>query len=172
MSIDPRALTLPTEHTRERMIADFSWLRHRKTRNHRIAVAGVVIALALGSTAGGLAIARATQAVINNSAECYASASTSSAHFPSVNAAGNPNAKTAIPISQQVSQAIDACGASWRIGSFEADQAHIPAGKEFLIPTLVACRLADGRIGVFPSDASPVQACARLNLATPTRRLP
>ena len=169
MSTDPRVLTLPTEEMRDRMVADFSRLRHRKTRNHRFAAAGVIVVLALGSTAGGLAIARATQAVINNSAECFGTASTSSPHFPTVNAAGDPDTKAAIPISEQVAQAIDGCGAAWRIGSFEPDQAHIPAGKLFPIPTLVACRLADGRIGVFPSDKPAAKACADLDLATPER---
>lgn len=160
---------LPSEATRERMLSDFSALRHRKTRNHRFAGAAVFLILALGTTAGGLAIARAPQAVINNATECYGSANTNSTHFPSVNVGGDPTTQTATPVSQRVTQAIDGCGASWRIGEFESDQTKIPAGKLFTIPTLVACQLADGRVGVFPSGKSATVLCSELELALPQK---
>jgi hypothetical protein len=164
---EPTVLRLPTDAKRQQMLSEFAALRRRKTRNHRVALMGAVALLAVGSTAGALAIARAPQAVINNATECYGAADLNSTHFPSVNVVGDPQSKQARPVSERVAQGIDGCAASWRIGTFEANQSSIPAGKLFAVPRLVACQLPDGRVGIFPSGKSAKDLCADLDLALP-----
>jgi len=137
----------------------------RRTRKHRLIALGIAGSLALGTTAGAIAIARAPQGQINYLADCYASADLGARHATSVYAPGDPNSKTPTPLPQRISLAEDMCAATWRIGTFSPGGST--ADREFPVPNLETCQLPDGRLGVFPSDLAPSELCSRLGLTSP-----
>jgi hypothetical protein len=164
-------LTLPSDADLERMLSatmgTISEKGRRKTRKHRIAAIALAGIVAIGCTAGGLAIARASQGAINYTAECYGAADTNSTHFTSFYLPGDITTRSATPLAERISLAKEQCAASWRIGTFEKDRSSIPEGKTFTVPDLVACQLPDDRLGIFPSSKPPAEACSALELATP-----
>ncbi len=164
-------LTLPSDADLERMLSatmgTIAEKGRRKTRKHRIAAIGLAGIVAIGCTAGGLAIARASQGAINYTAECYGAADTNSTHFTSFYLPGDITTRAATPLAERISLAKEQCAASWRIGTFEKDRSSIPEGKTFTVPDLVACQLPDDRLGIFPSSKPPAETCSALELATP-----
>ena len=164
-------LTLPSDADLERMLSatmgTIAEKRRRTTKKHRIAAVGLAAVVALGCTAAGLAIARASQGAISYTAECYGAADTNSMHFTSFYLPGDINAKAATPVAERISLATEQCAASWSVGTFEKDLSSIPEGKTFTVPDLVACQLPDDRLGIFPSSKPPAETCSALELATP-----
>lgn len=64
--------------------------------------------------------------------------------------------------------ALDICAGGWQQGRFSATDPKIsldpkPAPWDYRVPSLVACVLPDGTVGVFPGDAT---TCASLDLPT------
>lgn len=137
----------------------------RRTRKHRLIALGIAGTIALGTTAGAIAIARAPQGQINYVADCYASADLGSRHATSAYLPGDQSAKTPTPLKQRVSLAEDMCAATWRIGTFSPGGST--ADREFPVPNLETCQLPDGRLGVFPSDLAANELCSQLGLTSP-----
>ncbi|NUU06417.1 hypothetical protein [Leifsonia sp. C5G2] len=137
----------------------------RRTRKHRLIAMGIAGTLALGTTAGAIAIARASQGQINYLMDCYASADLDSRHATSVYLPGDQSSKTPTPLSERVTLAEDMCAATWRIGSFSPGGST--SDREFPVPDLQTCQLPDGRLGVFPSELAASELCTRLGLASP-----
>lgn len=137
----------------------------RRTRKHRLIAMGIAGSLALGTTAGAIAIARAPQGQINYVADCYASADLDARHATSVYGPGDQGSKVPTPLSERISLAEDMCAATWRIGSFSPGGST--ADREFPVPNLKTCQLPDGRLGVFPSDLAASELCTRLGLTSP-----
>lgn len=164
-------LTPPSDADLERML--FATMEtiaergRRRTRRHRVAAIGIAGMVAIGCTAGGLAIASASQGAISYTAECYGAADTNSTHFTSFYLPGDITTRAATPLAERVSLAKEQCAASWQIGTFEKDRSSIPEGKTFPVPNLVACQLPDNRLGIFPSSKPTAETCSALALATP-----
>jgi len=137
----------------------------RKTRKHRLIALGIAGSLALGTTAGAIAVARASQGQINYLMDCYSSADVNSRHATSVYLPGDLSSKTPTPLSERIRLAEDMCAATWRLGSFSPGGST--ADREFPVPELQTCQLPDGRLGVFPSDLAASELCTRLGLASP-----
>lgn len=137
----------------------------RRTRRHRLAAIGIAGALVAGTTAGGIAIARASQGQINDTVECYATADLGSEHFTSAYQPGDLNATTPTPLDERVALAVDQCAAGWRTGAF------LPGPPQSVddepVPSLEACQLPDGRLAVFPSERALAKLCAGLGLSLP-----
>lgn len=140
--------------------------KQRKTRLHRIAALGTIGVLALGTTAGAMVVTQASQAQ-RNMVECYESADLNSRQISSIHLPAEGTPESVITGDDRIMLAVDMCGATWRIGAFEADPGAARPGQTFPIPDLVACQLLDGRIGVFPSEKSPEEQCRSLGLAVP-----
>lgn len=153
------------EHLKQGMLGAVAADDRRRTRRHRLIALGIAGSLVAGTTAGAIAVARATQGQINNLVECYASADLGSEHATSVYAPGDLNAKTPSPIEDRIALAKDQCAAAWRIGSFSPGGAS--RTEEFPIPNLEACQLPDARLAVFPSDLAVRELCSRLGLTIP-----
>lgn len=167
---DHKATGLPAAEDLNLMLNDILLTiadrRRRKTRLHRIAAIGTIGILALGTTAGAIIVAQATPIQMNR-VECYRSADLSSEHISSMHLPADKAIEVATPVDDRVILAIDMCGASWRIGTFEADPTAVQPGQTFSIPNLVACELRDSRIAVFPSERSAEEQCLSLGLAVP-----
>lgn len=171
MTDTPSRLTLPSDADLERMLSAtmgaITAKGRRKTKKHRLAAIGLVGLLALGSTAAGIAIARASQGAINYTAVCFAAADTNSTHFATLYLPGDLKEQQATPVAERVRLATEQCAASWAVGTFEKNRSSIPEGTTFPVPNLVACQLPDERLGIFPSKTSPAETCSALQLATP-----
>ncbi|RFA07656.1 hypothetical protein B7R21_15920 [Subtercola boreus] len=171
MTIQHTPNSLPSDSDYARMKVDlFTTITVReraRTKKHRLAALGIAGALALGTTAGALVIAQASQGQINYTAECYGAADLTSTHFTTLYLPGDQTTEQATPLAERTALAIDQCSASWVVGTFEQDRANIPAGKMFPTPLLIACQLPDHRLGVFPSTEPAQVVCARLGLSTP-----
>lgn len=160
---------LPTDdrfdQLKQSMFAEIARTERRRTRKHRLVALGIAGSIALGTTAGAIAIAEASQGQINYTADCYAAADLGARHGTSLYAPGDLDAKKPTPIGERVSLAEEMCAATWRIGTFS------PGGststKEFPVPDLETCQLPDGRLAVFPSDLAASELCPRLGLASP-----
>jgi len=137
----------------------------RRTRKHRLIALGIAGSLALGTTAGAVAIAQAPQGQINYVADCYAGADLNSRHATSAYLPGDQNAKTPTPLQERIGLAEDMCAATWRIGTFSPGGST--ATREFPVPNLKTCQLPDGRLGVFPSDLAVSELCPQLGLTSP-----
>jgi hypothetical protein len=138
--------------------------RVRTLRHRTVAITSAVVLL-LSGTGGALAIAQATP-TMKNVAECYSAADMNSRHTSAVLVAPNgqaaPNPTDA---EQRARMGEELCGAVWRIGQLETDPNAADTGRQFPVPTLVACTLPDGRFGYFPTDEAANDTCSRLGLA-------
>lgn len=148
-----------------RVLETIDAVDRQRTRNHRLIALGIAGSLALGTTAGAVAIAQAPQGQINYVADCYASVDLNSRHATSAYLPGDQNAKSPTPLQQRIHLAEDMCAATWRIGTFSPGGAT--ATREFPVPNLETCQLPDGRLGVFPSDLAVSELCSQLGLTSP-----
>ncbi|MFF2053462.1 hypothetical protein ACFVU2_17810 [Leifsonia sp. NPDC058194] len=137
----------------------------RRTRRHRLAAIGIAGALVAGTTAGGIAIARASQGQINYLVDCYDAADLGSRHGTSVYLPGDLDEKTPTPIDERVALAEEQCAAGWRAG--DGRSASMSDGKVHPVPHLETCQLPDGRLAVFPSEVALAELCAKLGLSVP-----
>lgn len=137
----------------------------RRTRRHRLAAIGIAGALVAGTTAGAIAVARASQGQINYLVDCYSAADLGSRHGTSVWAPGDLDEKTPTPIAERIALAEDQCAATWRTGVFDPDGGT--DGGEHPVPDLETCQLPDGRLAVFPSELAVKELCTKLGLALP-----
>jgi hypothetical protein len=153
------------DQIKNRILDEIAVDDRRRTRTHRLIALGIAGGLALGTTAGAIAIAQAPQGQINYVADCYASADLNARHATSVYLPGDQNAEAPTPLQQRIDLAEDMCAATWRIGSFSPGGST--ADREFPVPDLTTCQLPDGRLGVFPSDLAARELCTRLGLTSP-----
>ena len=130
--------------------------RHRgQVLRHRLAAVAVVIAVAGAGVAAGT-VANPTQERIV--ADCYSSASTSSAMVP---AAFAQKQHSAHPSRAVVASAVDQCGALWQAGV---------VGKSTTPPKLQACLADNLVIAVFPrrnAVGSVSQFCESRGMSAP-----
>lgn len=136
----------------------------RRTRKHRLLALGIAGAVAAATTAGAVAIARASQGQINYTADCYAAASLDSQHGTSLYLPGDQTSKRATPLAERVRLAEAMCAETWRIGTFSSTPG---ADGSYPVPDLTVCQLPDDRLAVFPSARPPGQLCPDLGLTTP-----
>lgn len=148
----------------------------RRTRRHRLAAIGIAGALVAGTTAGAIAVARASQGQINYLVDCYGAADLGARHGTSVWAPGDLDEKSPTPIAERIALAEDQCAATWRTGVFEPGGGTSDgsdgtgtgtSGDEHPVPDLKTCQLPDGRLAVFPSELAVKELCSRLGLAPP-----
>lgn len=135
----------------------------RRTRRHRWAAVGIAGALVAGTTAGAVAVARASQGQIDYTADCYAAADLGSRHGTSLYLPGDLDEKTPTPLAERVALAEDMCAASWRTGAFLGKVVT----EDQPVPPLETCQLPDGRLATFPSELALAELCSRLGLAVP-----
>ncbi|GIT79629.1 hypothetical protein LLS1_12980 [Leifsonia sp. LS1] len=154
------------EELRDRLLDTIATDDRRRTRRHRLAAIGIAGVLVAGTTAGGIAIARASQGEINDTVECYGTADLNGPSFTSAWQPGDLEATTPTPLEQRIALAEDQCAAGWRIGSFRPQGSSSDADEP--VPALKACQLPDGRLAVFPSERAVADLCARLGLSLPT----
>jgi hypothetical protein len=137
----------------------------RRTRRHRLAAIGIAGALVAGTTAGAIAIARASQGQINYLTDCYGADDLGSRHATSVWLPGDMSEKTPTPVAERIALAEDICAATWRVGTFRPEGSSADADEP--VPHLATCQLPDGRLGVFPSEQAVAELCSRLGLTIP-----
>ncbi len=130
----------------------------QQRRRHRPILIGTISAVALATTAGGIAVVQANTAQLNNQTRCFSAWSTTSEFYDSVdisdpNHQTNPDLK---PLGQRVADAIESCEAGWRSGLWPT---KTPPGP------LKACQLNDGRIAVLPQETG--QGCKDLGISEP-----
>ncbi|MDM4764291.1 hypothetical protein QT381_14890 [Galbitalea sp. SE-J8] len=155
-----------TDRMLDRITASIEGRARRRTRRHRVVALAGVATIALAATAGALVVRQAT-GVERNIAECYAAASLDAQHTGAVlGAPVGENAPALVDDRARIAQGLDMCAAAWRLGQFEPDPDAAGSGREFTVPPLVPCVLADGRFGYFPSANADV--CSRLGLGSPS----
>lgn len=135
----------------------------KRTRRHRLVAISAAFIVALGTTAGAIAIAAAPQGQINYTTDCYAAADLGSRHGTSTYLPGNQADTTPTPLEERISLATQQCAATWSVGTFAKTGTDGP----FTVPHLVACQLPDERLAVFPSSGSVDTTCSTLGLSTP-----
>lgn len=134
----------------------------RRSHTKRAAVVGAVLVGALGATGGTLAVIQANKADIDGSIRCFVATNTAADYTdvaePPVDGSGAEPTITA--------RAVDVCGAMWRAGRVthgKLESPDDPNSGNNPVPSLTACRLRDGIIGVFPSIPD-ADTCLELGL--------
>jgi hypothetical protein len=153
------------DEIKERLFGAIAADDRRRTRTHRLIALGVAGAIVAGTTAGAIAIARASQGQINYTTDCYAAADLGSRHGTSVLGTADLGTKSPTPLEERIRLAEEMCAATWRIGTFSPEGSSSTADEP--VPNLETCELPDGRLAVFPSDLAVRELCSRLGLTIP-----
>lgn len=136
--------------------------RRRRTR-HAVVIGGVLVGV-LGLTGGTLAVLQASRAEIDGSVRCFAAGTTTAEYTTVIEARIEGTAADA----EFAERALDVCAAVWRVGILRDGEVTSPADPSRVdhpVPNLVACRLRDGVVGVFPADrAADADSCLPLGL--------
>jgi hypothetical protein len=156
--------TAEFERMQRNLLATIDTTGKRRTRRHRLTAIGIAGALAVATTAGAIAIARAPQSQINYTVDCYAAADLGAAHGTSLYLPGDRTSAKPTLLGERISLAEDMCRATWEVGTF----VHTPGGgSTFPVPNLVTCQLPDSRLAVFPANQAAAGLCTHLGLTTP-----
>lgn len=134
---------------------------------HRTAVIATSGVLALALTGGAIAFVQAT-ATEKSVSDCFTSASLDARSTGVATVPENGIFPEEVPAMQdRVALAEEMYGAVWRIGFFESDAPPADDSRQYAVPSLTTCVLADGRLGVFPASEYGNQTCAILSLRDP-----
>jgi hypothetical protein len=143
----------------------------RRRRWQRPLVAGLAAALAGTAVAAGsyVAFRRPTEL---RYAQCYSSVTADTGYRTTLAIGTEHRADEDTPAPAEVNDAIGSCGNLWSQGilrkgvPMSAEPTPAPGGTA-AVPTLVACTLPDGTVGVYPGDAS---TCRTLDLPSARRK--
>lgn len=162
----------PTDETLDRLLSGVKDRvradARRKERRHRLVVAGGIGVMAMVLTGAGIAVHQATTQEKSVST-CFASASLRAKSTGVSAVPSDGRVPDTVPDMQdRVTLAEEMCAAVWRLGFFHDDTPPNGDARQDHVPTLTACMLPDGRLGVFPTDTDAARACADLGLQRPS----
>ncbi|MBF4461159.1 MULTISPECIES: hypothetical protein [unclassified Rathayibacter] len=163
MSIDIGPTPEQLTRMRSAILSDIA-ARSRATRK-RFGIIGVVLVVALGTSAAAIAVARASVDQANTSFDCYSVADLGADHGTTALVDDDRDGFTLLPLSARVAAARAACERSWSAVPDGAPSGLGPIQVEN--PTV--CLLPDGRLGVLPNaqDVATDSFCESLGASAP-----